>query len=321
MGDRLSRRQVLTSVGLAAVGGAASIGLDAVVGASKWQQVSSPTSKTLYEVVDTVNGPYAVGGSGVVIHRGSGGWEMTISDGPSGQNKTLYGAAVTDGGDRLWMCGSSGRLGEYDVSSGELTNWSNPKGVGNTFTDVEVTGTVGEKERIYLTMGSGKVVVGKRESKKNIEWNIHDTGGGYTLNAVDFHGYKAGRVVSNGHNVYETTDGGKTWSKIGLEQAQNPLYGLVSGQDHVWATGGNGQVWRHDCTCHVWTPHSAGSKDVNELERRNGKFLGAGGSGRIVELVDDQWVARNTPVGNALLGCLIGDTDIAVGKSGTIIER
>lgn len=321
MAGQPTRRQVVTTAGAAGVALLSGVGLNSVLGASRWVEVSSPTSKTLYEVVRTDAGPYAVGGSGVVIHRTADGWQTVISDGAKGQNKTLHGAAVTDDGNRLWMCGSSGALAEYDVSSGTLTNWSNPNGIGNTFTDVEVTGTVAEKERIYLTMGSGKVVIGKRESKSNIEWDVHDTGGGTTLNAVDFHDDTAGRVVSNGHRVFETTDGGKTWTKIGLDQAQNPLEGLVSGTDHVWTTGGNGQVWRHDCNCHIWTPHSAGSKDIYEIERRNGRFLACGGSGRIIEQVDSQWIAKNTPVGNALLGCAIGDTDIAVGKSGTIIER
>ncbi|MFB6221114.1 MAG: hypothetical protein ABEH90_06710 [Halolamina sp.] len=307
------------------MGGVAGVGLSAVQGASGWSEVSSPTAKTLYEVVRTDNGPYAVGGSGTVIHRTSSGWEMPISDGPSGNNKTLLGAAVTDDGARLWMAGKSGVLGEYDVTTGTLTDWSQPNGTSNVFYDVEVTGSV-DNERVHLTMGSGMTLYGKRQSNGEFAWETKDTGGSYTITAVDFHTKSDGRVVSDGGNVYETqstSDGGWKWVEIGIEEAVNPLFDIVSEPNHAYIGGDNGQIWRGDYDCALWTPHSAGSKGVQALVRRNGVFLGAGDSGRVFEREGsfNRWVANETPVGAALLGCALGDPDIGVGKSGTIIER
>lgn len=260
----------LASSGIAA-------GVRPVLAAAEWSEVLSPTSKTLYEVVGTDAGPFDVGESGTVIHRASSGWEMTISDGPRGQNKTLLGAGVTDGGDRLWMAGKSGTLGEYDVSTGELTDWSTPSGISNVFYDVEVTGTVDETERIYLTMSSGNVLVGERTGESTIEWSKHDTGGSNTLTAVDFHTATDGHVVSDSHNAFQTSDGGKTWTDVSPQDAQNPFYTVVSGRDHVYVGADNGQIWRRDCDCDNWTPTDLGSNKLYTIAGRGDDKLVAGG--------------------------------------------
>ncbi len=326
MGECVSRRQVLASAGLTAIGGVAGLGLSTVQGASGWSEVMSPTAKTLYEVVDTATGPFAVGQSGSVIHRTSSGWEMPVSDGPSGNNKTLLGAAVTDGGARLWMARKSGVLGEYDVETGTMTDWSQPTGISNVFHDVEVVGRV-DNEELHLTMGSGMTLYGKRTDNGTFDWETKDTGGSDTLTAVDFRTKSDGLVVSNGGNVYETrssnSGGGWTWVQSGIDDAVNPLFDVINGSNHAHVGGDNGQIWRGDYDCALWTPHSAGSKGVQAVERRNGVFLGAGDSGRVFEREEsfNRWVASETPVGNTLLGVVLGEPDIAVGNSGTVIER
>jgi hypothetical protein len=317
---------MLASAGITMAGGIQGAGFGTLAETSDWSEVDSPTEKTLYEVVTTVNGAYAVGESGNLIHRAASGWEVTISDGPTGNNKTLLAAGVTDDGERLWMCGKSGVLGEYDVSSDTLTDWSSPGGISDVFYDVEVTGPVND-EQIHLAMGSGKTLYGKRTDNGKFEWETKDTGGSYRINAIDFHTQSTGYAVSEGGGVYETqskdSGSGWQWVRIGIDDAVNPLYDVVSGTENVYVGGDNGQIWRGDNGCRLWTPHSAGSNGVQALVRRNGEFLGAGGSGRVFgrEGVFNEWVFHETPVGMDLLGCLIGDPDILVGKGGTILER
>lgn len=321
MGSRhVTRRQLLAGVGAAGIG-LTGVGVTEVL-AGDWTLVESPVSKTLYEVVRADDGPYAVGGSGSLIHRSGGSWQTVLSDGPTGNNKTLRGAAVTDDESRVWMCGSSGRLAEYDVSSGEVIDHSKPNGTSPTFYDVAVTGIAGEDERVYATKGSGEVLVGSRGRTGLFEWEYKDTGGSYTVTGVDFHTDKKGRVCTNGHHVFETTDGGRTWTKLGLEEAQNPFNDIVSLENHVYVAADNGLVWRLDCTCMVWTPLQAGTKDVQGLSYRLQEFLGAGASGQVFfPEPEGTWGTQETPSGSVLLSASPGDLDICVGKSGTIVER
>lgn len=322
MSQRFSRRQVLGSAGLALGGVAAGAGLDAASGSGGWSVVDSPTGKTLRGITRAADGAYAVGTSGEFLHRANDGWETVFADGPTGNNKTLYGVDRTEDGSGVWMAGSSGRLAEYDVDTGEVTTHTKPAGVGNTFTDVAAAGPA-DDERVLATMGSGKLVYGKHEGDDPWEWEVKETSGSYTLTAVDMHSRDVGRVVSKGSGVYETRDGGRKWSDVSPDDASNAFYTVISRPDEIHVGGDNGQIWRQDCDCRLWTPHSASSKAVRGLSARDGTFLGAGDGGRVFERSGplDEWEAASTPAGDVLLGCSSGDTDIAVGKGGTIVER
>ena len=93
---RFTRRGALETAGVAVLGGVLGMASSAVA-EQGWTRVESPTGKSLTGVEFTDAGPYASGGSGVIIHRTGGGWETVVEDGPTGQSKTLNGAAVTDG--------------------------------------------------------------------------------------------------------------------------------------------------------------------------------------------------------------------------------
>ena len=316
MRPELSRRQLITTLGAGAF--ALASGGDVSAG-DGWTEVSSPTSKTLYDVVSASDGPYAAGGSGVLVHRESD-WEVVLADGPSGNNETLEGVGVTGDGDRVWMAGASGRIGSYAVADGTVRDYSKPNGFGDDLHDIEVVGPVGG-ERVYAAADSGNVLVGTRQSDGSFDWSFVDTGAKDTVTAVDFHSRNAGRAVTTGPTVFTTTDGGSTWTDVTPDDAADRFFGVVSAADNVWIGADNGRVWRRDCECAVWTPHKDGQHAVKALTYRGDRFLGGGESGRVFERGDGGWVARKTPVGHVLLGCLPGAPDIAVGKSGTIIER
>lgn len=311
------------------------------VAKQSWVRVESPTGKSLTGVEYTHDGAYASGGSGVIIHRTGGGWETVVEDGPTGQSKTLNGADTTDGSSnsktpqRYWVVGSSGVIGEYDPETGTLYNHSKPLGMGANFTSISVTGEVND-ERLYIGKASGEVLVGTRTNGGGFDWMLTETGSGYTVEASDFtFGRKEGYVSTSGSGVYRTTDGGNSWTRVGVPDGQTGYTAILGDQsstpNRVYVGGGNGRIWRMDCDCTVWTPTVADTKRVYSLEANNKgeRFLGAGGSGRVYRQADASdgagWKATNTATGNALLAAAPADkgsdVDIVVGKSGTIMEQ
>lgn len=333
MGSRFTRRQALETAGVAVLGGVLGMASGAVA-ESSWSRVESPTDKPLTGVENSSNGPYASGGGGDIIRRVDKSWTMVVDDGPTGQSKTLNGSALTDDRDSYWVVGNSGVVGEYDTNNEELSDHSQPLGSSSEFTCVSVRGEVGN-ERIYIGKASGEVIVGVR-TNDGFDWTRTDTGSGYTVKAVDFaFGRTEGFVSLGGAEVYATNDGGSSWSQVGVPNGQTSYTALLgdpkSTPKRVYVGGGGGRIWRKDCDCNVWTPTEADSKRVYSLESNNKgeRFLGAGGSGRVYQQADPSdgagWKAIDTSTGNALLAAAPADkgenVDIAVGKSGTIMEK
>jgi hypothetical protein len=287
--------------------------------ASGWEMVDSSTQKTLHTVVQTDDGPYAVGQGGRVITRTSSGWMTTETDDTLGLDY-LAAADVVDG-TKLWLAGGDGTLGVYDVTDGSITDYSQPNSFEMDVRGLAVTGTTGN-ERIYASAGDGVVLYGRRQPDGSFAWEEQETGGTNTVSAVDFHAPEAGHAVTTTGNVFATENAGTDWTDVGIADAQNGLYTVRSRQDHVWTGGGSGHIWRYDCECANWTPHKAGAKAVRSLARDGDRLLGVGDSGRFFERNHlNRWVVKTTPTGNALLGCLLGSPDVAVGKGGVLLER
>lgn len=318
---RMSRRSLLAT---GAIAGATALGVGGVASAtanSEWVEVDSPTGNALYDTVFAAGESYAVGSGGNVLRRGSDGWTIVVADGVTGDNKTLHACDTTNDGKYLWMCGSSGRVGYYDLETGTMQGYTSPVNNGTTYNDVVAWGRSG-KERVYLATSSGRVVVGTRDSSGAMQWHATDTGGGYTVNGIDFYERKKGHAVTNGEAVYATKDGGETWDHVGIEFAQVPLNDVVSRPDHVYVVGGSGQLYRGDRHCTRWTPFSPGSKELSAIVHNDdGEWLGCGGSGRALRKQWAGWGEYQTPVGLHLNGCTLGSPDVVVGDSGTILER
>ncbi len=314
-----SRRTVLASVGTTAVG-VATLGASDVL-AGDWERVDSGTGKTLNAVTRAGANAYAVGSSRRVVERSGGSWSVYDTTGPTGGQKTLYGVDATDDERLLWVAGSSGAVGAYDRADGSVTSHK-PPNVSPTFTDVAVTGPAGG-ERVYLTKSSGEVYVGARADTEEggMSWSTSDTGGSYTIRAVDFHGPERGRAVSSNSGVYQTTDAGETWTRVGIADSAASTYDVASGPDRVFVGAATGRLWRRDCDCSLWTPLQAGSKAIRGLARDGTRVLGAGESGRAFDRDADGFSVTDTPTGNTLLDATVGETDILVGNSGTILER
>ncbi|GGL59684.1 WD40/YVTN/BNR-like repeat-containing protein [Halocalculus aciditolerans] len=336
-----SRRTFLKAAGGAAAataGGAVLATGGLAASSSGWTTVESPTSKTLYGVSDTVNGPVAVGKTGNILHRKpeAGTWELAYSHGPQTRNNSLRALAVTDDGKRVWFAGGSGALGAYDVNSGVKYNYSAPNEMTSTWEGITVTGNR-ESETVYVTNGSGEVVKGTTDDEGCVTFGSpQKPGSGSNAAAIDFQESKTstGHVIDTSGNVFETTDGGENWKDVGIPNAQVIFYDVVSyvnsdDEQRVFVAGGDGHVYRLDCTCNVWTPLKLGGKSFRGIDQVNaGTKIAVGANGSIYEApAGGSWSEEeNVPVSSTLYEVALGDhfsggPDVIVGNGGTILER
>jgi len=313
-----TRRTVLKGIGAAAAAAvAAPVATTRAAATAGWTAVETPTDGTLYGVVYTNAGAYAVGAGGVVLERTADGWRTVLDGGPTGNGNNLYGAGVTDDGRRLWFVGSSGAIGEYDVESGTLYDHSAPNDVTNNFNDVSVTGDADEAN-VYVAGDSGSIYY-SFENGRSGTWDGVTPGSGSNLNAVDFYDDRAGHAVDGNTTVFETADG-STWEKRGIADANNNFYGVdADGTDDVWVSGGGGTVSRWDGA--EWTRADTGDAGLRDIEVAGGDGLTVGGGGAVFRLSDGRWTAAEAPTGANLRAVALGDPDIAVGAGGVVIER
>jgi hypothetical protein len=325
-GANTSRRGFLKLTGAtaAAVAGVPSITAQDSTD-SGWVEAESPTSKTLNGAVDTVEGPVAVGGGGDVVIRRSSGWERIVNYGPQARSRPLTGCDVTDDGKAVWFVGGSGVIGEYRVDTQTLTNYSAPKGKTSTWEDCAVVGTAGEDERLSFVNGSGELLVGTRQDSGAVKYrDVIKPGGGSTIPGIDYHSRQNGHVASTSQLVSETTDGGQSWNRIGIDFAGKAFFDVASvSATDVNVAGGGGIVYRYDGF--RWTPHviDDGRQAVRALDRGPDYGLAAGDGGKTYERRSaGQWEAMATPVETKFRGVARGETyDVAVGGGGVIVER
>jgi len=315
--NRLRRRTVLKTTGAALA--AAALPSVAAAEETEWTSVETPTGNTLHDVQHTREGAYAVGGGGIVLERTAEAWRKVLDGGPTGNGNSLFGAAVTDDGKRLWFVGSSGAIGEYDVETGNLEDHSAPMDVTNNFNDVAVTGEAGEAD-VYVAGDSGKMYFSFENGREGT-WEYVTPGSGSNINAVDFFGTRKGHIVDGNKTVFATDDG-ETWDRIGLADANVNFYGVDSdGADDVWVSGGGGMVFHWDGV--EWTPADTGDAGLRDIKVTDddGDGLTVGGGAKVYDLTAGRWEQEATPTGENLEAVVRGSTDIAVGSAGTIVER
>lgn len=307
-----TRRTVLEASGAAIA--AAVVPATATAAESDWTVAETPVDSTLHDVAHTTAGAYAVGDGGVVVERTSDGWRKSLDGGPTGNGNDLYGAAVTDGRERLWFVGASGAIGEYDVATGTLENYSAPNDVTNNFNDAAAVGPAGEAN-VYVAGDSGKIY----SSFDNGETFDETTpGSGASVQAVEFYDDRTGNAIDTNGRVFETTDG-VTWEPIGIEDAGVNFYGLHSdASDDVWVSGGNGSLFYWNGG--EWTPTSVGDAGLRDVVV-NGDGYAVGGGGAVFYYDGSVWHRQETPTGENLQAVVEGDVDVAVGAGGTVIER
>lgn len=158
--------------------------------AADWTEASTPISKSLYDVVYTTDGPYAVGDSGYVLGRNGGSWGVEISNGPNDAGNSLNSVDVTDDGKRIYFAGSSGALGGYDVEEGIKYDYTDSDWKTSTWEGIAVSGSV-PTEQLIVANGSGETLDIKREEDADgnycLVWgSVTKPAGGATIPELDF---------------------------------------------------------------------------------------------------------------------------------------
>ncbi|MXR51803.1 hypothetical protein GRX03_09320 [Halovenus sp. WSH3] len=312
---KLSRRTALKSIGGAAVAGVSLSLASGTALAAGWESVETPIDQDVNDVEYAATGAYAAADGGIILERTTEGWQTVLDGGPTGNGNSLNGAAVTDDGDRFWVVGNSGAIGEYDVQTGSLNDYSAPNDVTNNFNAVAVTGQAGEAN-VYIAGDSGKIYY----SFDNGETFDQVTpGSGSEINGIDFFDDRSGHAIDGNQVVFETDDG-STYDPIGLQDANVNLYGVDSDAfDNLWVSGGGGMIFNYDGK--GWTPTDTGDADLVDVEVESGRGLTVGGGGVVFGYDGTEWTQQQTPTGANLAAVVLGATDIAVGASGVILEK
>ena len=308
----ISRRSALRTVGT----GLASAALAGRAATEpEWTVEETPTENTLHDVVYTSEGAYAVGGDGLILERADEGWRTVTDGGVSGNGDNLRGAGVTDDGDRLWVVGASGAIGEFDPASGSLTDRSAPQDNTNNFLDVAVTCEAGNAN-VYVADASG-IVSYSFDNGRSETWESVQIGQGNGLPGIDFYDVRSGHVLNTNASVFETTDG-STYERIGVPDADNSLYGIDSdGSNDVWAVGGGGTVQRYTGR---WERTDLGNLTLRDVDVEDGAGYTVGESGRVFEFTGT-WEEDTTETEQNLRGLALGAPNVAVGDSGTAIVK
>ncbi|APW99898.1 hypothetical protein CHINAEXTREME_19920 [Halobiforma lacisalsi AJ5] len=284
---------------------------------TRWTVAETPIDSTLHDVTHTATNAHAVADGGLVIERTDAGWEVVLQGGPTGNGNDLFGADVTDDGERLWIVGASGAIGEYDVITGNLVDRSAPNDFTANFNDVAVTGPAGDAD-VYVADDSGSIHYSFENGEEGT-WEYEVPGSGSGFPAIEFHDDRAGHAIDTNGKVFATDDG-VTWNPIGIEDADVTFYGLDSdAADDVTVSGGNASIFEYDGS--QWIPESLGDADLFDVETEGRDGYAVGGGGVIFEQEDGEWTQNATPVGENLQAVDRGSVDLAVGSGGIVLER
>jgi len=294
-----------------------------------WTVVETPTQRTLHDVADTTAGAFAVGSNGLVLERGDDGWSVVTDAGPTGNGNNLSSAATTTDGQRLWMAGASGVVGEYDPEADALTSRSAPDGVTNTFTDVAVTGPAGDAT-VYLVDSSGQIHWSEENGREGT-WAHTTPGSGAEIAAISMVG-TAGFLVDQNSSLFETTDG-ETWTSVDAPAFDETLHDVeLRASGTVVLAGASGTIAIESGG--EWEQESAANHALHDVEVGDcGCVHAVGASGTVLHRRGHgtpplrtlarafDWWTRASPTGETLNAVALGDPHVAVGASGTILER
>lgn len=287
-----------------------------------WETVKSPVDVTLRAVTSTANGPCAVGNKGYVIGRSeTEGWGVVIEDGPAAAKNSLYTVASTDDGKRVWFGGGNGAFGYYDLEKHERRDYSEPKGMDATITSLTVSGKRGS-EKLLLADDSGNVLPGEMKSDGvTIDWAyVSQPAGDSALNALCSSQQGVGYGVDSNANVWQTTSD-EGWERVGIDDASNSFYAAAADGGRILVGGGNGRVYVTP-DFKTWTPFNVGNFTVETLDVDGDEMIAAGGSGNIVyRMGESDWQNVEWGQSKTILGVVLGQPSVGVGKGGTIVEQ
>jgi len=287
-------------------------------GAPKWTAASAPTDAHLHDAASTDAGAYAVGADGVFLADSGAGWDALLSDGPRAQSRTLRGVdAVGDGG--VWMTGDGGTVARVDPETGRHVDHSEP--AGDTSNLVAVAATNGaDGEIVLLGDGSGGVRRGDYRDG-SVAWRDPVTpGSGSSLAGLALR-TDAGWACDTSQRVFETTDGGRSFTDSGIDDISGTLTDVAAtGAGPIVGTD-DGVVYRAESGS--WTPERVSDAELRSVAGRGDRWLACGADGAVFErAAAADWERVTTPMAESLNGVAVGESRaLAVGDGGTVLER
>ncbi|GGM54901.1 hypothetical protein J2752_000694 [Halarchaeum rubridurum] len=312
------------ATGSASAAGATGTGTD-----GDWRVVDAPTSRALHDVARAGGRVYAVGGGGVVLERTRDGeWRVLAANGPDGNGSNLH-AAASDG-ERVWVAGASGALAVLDAAAGDVTTHRAPDDVTNQFTSLALVES-GDDATVHVADSSGQVHVSRGRRGDGRDWTHVTPGSGAAIRDVTADGERVVAVDANAA-VFETRDGGASWDRLGIDDADAALRGvaLAGGTAHVVGGALYSETGAED-GWDVADPCGATLADVEigpcgcvHAVGANGTVLHRPGHGIPAGATLAKWLGRwetAHPVSSGLDALVLGDPHVAVGANGTVVER
>ncbi|MBZ6495792.1 hypothetical protein [Natrinema longum] len=297
----------------------------------RWRLVDVPTEATLRDVCVTESGAvHAVGEDGLVLTGdpadGDGAdleWSITLADGPAAEGDELNGVDATDGGRAVWIAGDSGSVGRLEAETGLHTDYTAPAEITDNWLGVAVGGPSGD-ETVLLINGSGAVLRG-RYGDGECSWDEPVTpGSGSSLSGIALADASVGYCCDTNDAVFETTDGGESFDRVGLGDASGTLETPATlGLGDCLVSADDGIVHRYGGS--TWTPERVGEEAICGLARREGETIACDANGAIYERpAAAGWTVVDVRVPEPLLAVSIGtagERAVAVGEEGTVVER
>ncbi|WP_440770855.1 hypothetical protein [Natronorubrum sp. DTA28] len=297
----------------------------------EWHAVDAPTDSTLRDAVVSSSGGYAVGDGGTVLADGESdenggngdenGWRVLLEDGPAAGANDLRGVDATSDGGAVWVAGDSGSLGRIDAETGRHVDYTAPEDITDNWLGVAVAGESGD-ETVLLINGSGAVLRGRYRDDA-LEWTGPEKpGSGSSLSGVALLENGVGYCCDTNDGVFETTDGGESFERVGLEGADGTLTDVATtGEGECLVAADDGVVHRYDGP--TWTPERVADQALSGITRHDE---------RVAVCTDGAVSERDGPTGDwerfdvdasgPLLSVSIdGDRGVAVGESGALLER
>ena len=310
----LTRRTLLRGIGAATAGvGGLATTTDTAAAGETYHRIPVDTDTTLFDVVDTREGPFAVGLEGTLVRRGEDRY-YTVTDGsPFGEHTHLYGLDVTGDGRRLWIVGGEGVVAEYDVLTDEIRR--HDVGIDRTLVDVGVTGPTGEGT-VYAIDGRGNVFY---TFDYGDTWEQHEFGHGVPTVALERFGERGGVVLDLGGCVFRTLDG-KTWDPVRVGGLDRYMFGITGTRDYGAIVGEDGLLIAGDED--ERHRHILGDVDLLDIDYRPTDTFGVvtGFEGTVFEF-HEEWRRVELPVEFPLFGVYVGERTIVVGDEGVVFER
>jgi hypothetical protein len=294
----------------------------AAIGPTEWSEVNSPTSAGLYAVSQSSNGPFAAGSGGKLLQRDSSGWSIVVKNGPSSNGNTMRICQSTENDNTIWFGGSSGSLGTYTVSNGNLTDRTAPQNISNTWSSIAILGDSGS-ERVLLGSGSGQILIGNMSSS-GMQWNDPITlGSGSTVKGITFPTESIGYACDGNGDVFKTTDAGNSWQKIGIPSAGGTPQDIVAtAPSQVTVSCGSGYIARYDG--YSWTSRKFGGSSRKAVDEIDDRRLIVGGGGIVQSDEYGGWkttLSGGKTINDVTMYSGQNELAVAVGNSGRILQK